>query len=487
MSKHGVFIVEEATALTVPISGKSSVQVVIGTAPVNMAEDPAAVVNTPILANSAAEAMAALGYSNDMEKGKYTLCQTMYATNNIYQVSPVVYINVLDPAKHNKELAEAEYQVNQKQAVIEKEGIILEGLTVKNSTGDTELKAGEDYSAAFDSTTGFLTITMLAGGKGAAATAIKVSGKVIDPSKVTKEDVIGAVDPSTGAETGAQVIRQVYPRLGIVPGLILAPGWSQDPEVGIALSAKAANINGVFKAMALLDLDTEKAKKYTDTKKVKEDSGFTSPFCYPLWPCDKVGDLVLAKSATVGALVSYVDASNDDVPSNSPSNTLLGVTGQCLADGTEVTLDQDQASTVNEYGVTTAINMNGWKLWGNYTGAYPSSNDAKDIWFPVRRMFNWQGNTFIQTYFSKVDDPMNTVLVESVVDSENIRCAAYAPDKWAGAEIEYRSDDNPTTDILAGKMTFRQRIAPYTPAQEIENILSYDTAMLASAITGGGE
>ena len=182
-----------------------------------------------------------------------------------------------------------------------------------------------------------------------------------------------------------------------------------------------------------------------------------------------------------------MDASNDDVPSNSPSNTLLGVTGQCLADGTEVTLDQDQGSTVNEYGVTTAINMNGWRLWGNYTGAYPASTDAKDIWFPVRRMFNWQGNTFIQTYFSKVDDPMNTVLIESVVDSENIRCAAYAPDKWAGAEIEYRADDNPTTDILAGKMTFRQRIAPYTPAQEIENILSYDTAMLASAITGGGE
>ena len=314
-----------------------------------------------------------------------------------------------------------------------------------------------------------------------------MSGEQIDPSAVTSADIVGAYDPMTGSETGAEVIRQVFPKLGIVPGLLLAPGWSQDPEVGIALSAKAANINGVFKAMALLDLDTEKAKKYTDTKKVKEDSGFTSPFCYPLWPCDKVGDLILAKSATVGALVSYVDASNDDVPSNSPSNTLLGVTGQCLADGTEVTLDQDQASTVNEYGVTTAINMNGWKLWGNYTGAYPSSNDAKDIWFPVRRMFNWQGNTFIQTYFSKVDDPMNTVLVESVVDSENIRCAAYAPEKWAGAEIEYRSDDNPTTDILAGKMTFRQRIAPYTPAQEIENILSYDTAMLASAITGGGE
>lgn len=238
--------------------------------------DASEAVNVPILANSGTEAMAALGYSVDFKN--FTLCQTMFATSNLFQVSPVVYINVLDPAKHNKELAEAEYQVNQKQAVIEKEGIILEGLTVKNSTGDTELKAGEDYSAAFDSTTGFLTITMLAGGKGAAATAIKVSGKVIDPSKVTKEDVIGAVDPSTGAETGAQVIRQVYPRLGIVPGLILAPGWSQIPEVGLALAAKAAKINGVYSAMALLDLDTTKAKKYTDTKSVKEESGYTSPF-----------------------------------------------------------------------------------------------------------------------------------------------------------------------------------------------------------------
>ena len=166
--RHGVYIQEEATAVQVPKTGNSSVQVVVGTAPVNMAENPSEAVNVPILANSGTEAMAALGYSVDFKN--FTLCQTMFATSNLFQVSPVVYINVLDPAKHNKELAEAEYQVNQKQAVIEKEGIILEGLTVKNSTGDTELKAGEDYSAAFDSATGFLTITMLAGGKGAAKT-----------------------------------------------------------------------------------------------------------------------------------------------------------------------------------------------------------------------------------------------------------------------------------------------------------------------------
>ena len=102
-------------------------------------------------------------------------------------------------------------------------------------------------------------------------------------------------------------------------------------------------------------------------------------------------------------------------------------------------------------------------------------------------MFNWHGNNFIQTYFEKVDDPMNHVLIESIIDSENIRCAAYAPDKWAGAEMQYLASDNPITDTLAGKITFRQRIAPYTPTQEIDNILSYDTDMLKNALSGGGE
>lgn len=478
--KHGVYIQEQATALTAPITGTASTQVVIGTAPVHMVENPDEVVNVPVLANSAAEAMAALGFVPDFTK--YTLCQTMYATNNIFQVSPVVYINVLDPGKHNKDMTTKTVSVELLQAKIDEEGVIPSTLSLKN--GEVALVAGTDYTTEFE-TDGTLLINLIKGGKGASASKLTVSGKVVDASVITKNDIIGAVNAATGKETGMELIRQVYPKLGVVPGLLLAPGWSQIPEVGIALAAKAANINGVFKAIAIVDLDTTQATKYTDCKEVKENSGFTSEYCYPLWPSFKVGEYIFAGSAVAAALISYTDASNDDVPSISPSNELLGVTGTCLADGTEIVLDQDQGNIVNSYGVATAINMNGWKLWGNYTGAFPSSADAKDIWLAVRRMFNWQGNTFIQAYFDRVDDPMNNILVESVVDSENIRCAAYAPDKWAGASIQYLASDNPTTDILAGKMTFRQSIAPYTPAQEINNVLSYDTAMLTNALTGG--
>ena len=127
----------------------------------------------------------------------------------------------------------------------------------------------------------------------------------------------------------------------------------------------------------------------------------------------------------------------------------------------------------------------GFKMWGNHTAAYPGSGDAKDIWISVRRMFNWQGNTFIKTYFSKVDQPMNRLLIENIVDSENIRCGAYVPEHWAGASIEYLEEDNPATDIIAGKITFRQRIAPYTPAETILNILSYDLDTLQASLVGG--
>lgn len=476
---HGISIIEEATALAVPVTGYSAVQVVIGTAPVNMLDDPSSAVNMPIMATKATEAMEKLGYCTGFKQ--YTLCQSMYVTSNIYRVSPVVYINVLDPAKHKKALEATEAAVDTLRAVVETTGILREGLAV--TAGETTLELAKDYTVSYDAN-GYLVINLVAGGAGVGAEKVSVTGQALDPAKVTKDDIIGAYDPQTGKETGMELIRQVYPRFGLVPTLALAPGYSQIPEVGIALSAKMADINGVFKGIALLDLDTEKAKKYTDCKKVKEGSGFTSEFCYPLWPCFMVGETILAASAVVGGLISYTDASNGDVPYIYPSNKLLGVTGTCLADGTEVIMDQDHANVVNSFGVTTAFNSNGWRLWGNYTGAYPSTTDAKDMWIAVRRMFNWQGNTFIQTYLDRVDDPMNRYLIESIVDSENIRCSAFAPDKWAGARIEYAAEDNPDTDILAGKMTFRQHIAPYTPAQDIVNILDYDVSMLRAALTG---
>ena len=76
-------------------------------------------------------------------------------------------------------------------------------------------------------------------------------------------------------------------------------------------------------------------------------------------------------------------------------------------------------------------------------------------------------------------------LIESVVDSENIRGNSYVPSKCAGARIEFSEDENPVTDILNGKIQFHQYLAPYVPAEDILNILEFDPTMLSAALSGG--
>ena len=480
--QHGVRVLEQATGVVAPIEGTAGLQVVFGTAPVNLAADPYAVTNKPVIAYSWSEAVSQLGYSKDY--AKYTLCESMYASFKLLGVAPVIFVNVLDPKVHKKDNEAATVKVENLQAVVEVPGILLDTVKVSVSGGD-DLTVDTDYILGFNDD-GHLVITLLASGTGAAATDLSVQSTSIDPPAVDADDIIGA--SATGEEKGLEVLRQVYPKTGMTPGLIIAPGWSQNPDVGIVLAAKCEEINGYFTCEGFVDIDSSEdgCTAYTDLKEAKEDAGITSPHIMALWPCVAVGSQIFHYSAVMAALTAYIDANNDDVPSLSPSNKLVGITGTVLEDGTEVILDQVQANTVNSFGITTAINVNGWRTWGNNTAAYPATTDPKDRWFCCRRFFSWWGNSFILTYFQKVDDPMNTRLIESVVDSENIRGNAYvSAGKCAAAYIEYNEAENPVTDILNGKITFHQHLAPYVPAEDILNILEFDTDALQSALIGG--
>ena len=114
--------------------------------------------------------------------------------------------------------------------------------------------------------------------------------------------------------------------------------------------------------------------------------------------------------------------------------------------------------------MATFLNINGYRLWGNNTCCYPGNTDPKDRWFAVRRFMSWAANTFILTYFQKVDNPMNPQLIEAIVDSENIRGNSFvARGICARYEITYNSDENPVTDLINGKITFHQYITPFVP------------------------
>ena len=204
-----------------------------------------------------------------------------------------------------------------------------------------------------------------------------------------------------------------------------------------------------------------------------------------LWPQVKYAGKKMAFSAIYAAMACYTDANNDSVPSVSPSNRAIRIGAAVLDDGTEVLLDQPQANELNGAGIVTALNLNGWKAWGNNTAAYPDTTDPKDRWIACRRFFSWWGNSFITTYMSKVDNPANYRLIESIVDSENVRVnSLVSTGKCAGLRMVYSKDDNPIGNVIDGKIVFRQYLAPYTPAEDILNILEFDPSMIEAALGG---
>ena len=108
--KHGVYTSEVATSMVAPITGTAGLQVIVGTAPVNMLKDPAAAVNVPLLVNSYKEAVEAVGYLPDF--ANYTLCECISANFSVVGIAPMVLINVLDPAKHKIAITGGTVQVN---------------------------------------------------------------------------------------------------------------------------------------------------------------------------------------------------------------------------------------------------------------------------------------------------------------------------------------------------------------------------------------
>lgn len=478
---HGIIVTEQDEITQSQQNTTSGIPVVFGTAPVHMVENPEAVVNRPVLVNSMTEAKEKLGYSEDFET--YTLCQMMKMAFDVFKVAPVIFVNVLDTEKHSVQFNQENVTVSNKRGCISVEGCLANDITVSLADG-TELKKDTEYITTRDGETVYIT---LLGENAESIQELNVSGKKVDASLVTKLDVIGGYNADTGEETGLELVRMVYPMLGIVPSLLAAPGFSHIPEVAAVLAAKCEEINGCFTAECILDLDTEKYTKYSDVEKAKEELGCLSRHAYGVWPMAKKDGLIIYGSAVVAALTQYTDAANENMANLSPSNKDAKIDAAVLKDGTEILLDFIQADFINNVGIGTFLNINGWKLWGNATMAFPLDKKQKAKFWCVRRFFTWRSNNFITTYLTKIDLTGNTKLLESVCDEENIQCnALVAKGVCAKAAIEFLAEDNTVESLADGKFKFRQVYAPFSPAQIFENIMSIDIESVKAVLTLGG-
>lgn len=472
MANHGVFVSEQATSVSTPVVANSGVPFVVGPAPVQSAESPAAA-GVPVLCTSWAEAVEKLGYSDNWKN--YPLCEFMYSHFKLFGCQPVIFCNVLDPSSMKAAVAAADVQMTDHKAKLPIEAINDASLVVKASGGaGTAYVKGNDYSTYYNGE--YLVIEALATGACYDAEAVSVAYNKVTPEAVTNAGVASAMES----------IELCMTTLGVVPDLICAPGYSSATTVAAVMATKAGSINGMFKAKALIDISSaaDGATDYAGAVALKSSSNFVDADEILCWPMLGLGNYAFHQSTQLAGLMAQVDTDNDGCPYESPSNKSFQCDRMILESGTEVNLTLAQANVLNANGIVTALNfMGGWTAWGNYTACYPGNTDVKDYFIPVSRMFDWVGNSLIRSFWSKLDKPMNRRLIDTVLDSANIWLNGLVGSGYLlGARAEMVETENPTTSLMAGIIKIHIYLTPPSPAQEIDFVLEYDAAYVTSAL-----
>jgi phage tail sheath protein FI len=470
MANHGVFVTEQATSIGAPVVAASGVPFVIGTAPVQSAEDPAAL-GVPVRITGWNEFRKRFGYADDW--AKYTLCEYAFVHFALYAMQPVIFVNLLDPATHKEAVAAADISVVNHRITLPKEAIDSAALVIKAETGTgTAYIKGTDYEVFY--TDAACIVEILSTSAAYSAAKLNVAYNQVKPSLVD----------ATAVATGMESIELCATTLGIVPDLIVAPVYSEENAVAAVMAAKAGGINGLFRAKALIDVPSGSgdAEAYSGVLTYKNTNALTDENQILCWPKVTFGGKTYHMSCHLAALIAANDT-QFGAPYVSPSNKTLMIDGLVNGAGAEINLTLAQANILNAAGIVTALNfMGGWKAWGNYTACYPVASDVKDILIPVSRMFDWVGNTVVQTCWSYIDQPMNRRTVDNILDTINIWLNGLVGSGYLlGARVEMPEDENPVTNLMQGIVKFHLYITPPSPAQEINFTLEYDVNYLTEA------
>lgn len=472
--KHQVSTSEQATSILTPVEVDSAIPVVFGTAPINMT-DLTNVNKLNYFANytEAVQAMGFVPVNKTTGFYDFTLSESIDVFFNLYQVQPVIFVNVLDPEKHKTSVA------SETVAIVNRKGVLAKTGAIKSSVVITSAVLGTDYELIFNSN-GELVISLTE--TGVITDTATVSYDYLDPSKVTPADIVGGVTVE-GVASGLQLSDEIFPAFRRVGANFLAPKYSSDAQVISSLKARVKDLSGLFKAQALIDIPTSEVKLYSKAAQWQNDNNAIDPHLHSYWPLLSLAGTKYHMSLQAAAVMATVDSNNNDTPHKSPSNENYQADATVLEDGAEVRLTVPQAAEqLNGQGINTAINfIGGWKAWGNNTTAYPSNTDVKDRWIACRRMSNWLQNTCILTLWQEIDDPIDTKQIEQAVDTINMWLNSLTGQgSILGGRLEFLQSENPTISLMNGKTKYHLYYASPVPNEEIEVVFEYDPSYFDS-------
>lgn len=463
---HGTYTSEKESAIKGIVTVQNPV-VIIGTAPINMGDITC--VNKAQLIQTTTDATKYFGGVNNIPG--FTISEALYAAFQIFGVTPVICINVLDPEKHKESKTFSDIAVVDGKATFADIGILPKTLDVKNTSGDTPIT---DYTVSFDAE-GKCTITLAE--KHKEVTSVKGGYDVLDPSKVKDTDIIGSIDLTTLKPKGLECLSEIFPKYSMIPSYVIAPGFTSN-EVRAVLDTKATAINGKYSAMSIIDMPEE--TKYGEAVKYKKDNNWIDEDQIVCFGKIKFSGKYFNQSTFLAMLSASIDAENDGVPYQSPSNNNIKAEGIVYKASTyeDVILGEQEANLLNENGICTVISRpNGIVAWGNRTSCYqPGGNsDPKDAFIPVKRMFKYIGNNLHINCATDVDKPMTFSRAKNIQNNINIWLSSLTSQgKLLGGRVEFLQEENSQQDLVDGKFKWHIYLGAVTPGETLHFVLEYD-------------
>ncbi|SME96356.1 phage tail sheath C-terminal domain-containing protein [Desulfovibrio gilichinskyi] len=303
---------------------------------------------------------------------------------------------------------------------------------------------------------------------GAVVVVIRVEEGANDAETMT--NVIGGVDPINGNYLGVQALLGSKSALGFTPRILLAPGFTHQQEEdsehpGIFFkNPVVAELEGIAPRLRATILVDGPNTNDADAISMENDLGGR---CYVVDPWVKVyrnGVYVNEPpSARVAGLIAKID--NDKGFWWSPSNQeIMGISGTARPVDFALGDANCRANLLNEKNVTTIINEDGFRLWGNRT----CSSDAKWAFLSVRRTADMINESLLQAHLWAVDRNITKTYMEDVTEGVNnyLRSlvnqgAILGGTCWADPEL------NSPDQIAAGKVYFDFDFTPPAPAEHV--------------------
>lgn len=481
MYKHGVYGGLLPTQDLLAPKGVATLPVYFGIAPVHQLTDYSGAVNKPILIQNFNEVVAKIGY-NDSNWSDFDLCEAIYAhfKNAIQAIGPIVLVNVLDPDTMKTAAQTADVTLVNSQGYISNDKVILKSVAILGKV------LGTDFSASYTSDGTKVLITDL---KGTLVSPVTVTFDVVDPTLVTKTEIIGGTD-AVGVKTGLSVVDLVYQTLNQVPTILDAPGWSQIPDVDAALKAIAQKINGHWYAWVNSNLDASAtgADTLAEAPTWKSTNSYTGAGEAPCWPLALNGTRKFHLSTLTTVVMQQTDFATDGIPYETPSNKPIDITGLCLADGTDIIFDQSQANDLNAKGIRTASFWGGrWVLWGPHTGAFEDGKDidVRDKFDSSVRMLYHLINDFQVKYGTTVDKPMTRARVDTILNGyQEYFDGLINRGALLYGTIEFNETSNPTSDIVEGDFVFDMATTVAPVGKSLTAKVQYTTKGISTLFGG---